>query len=118
MTMSNQNLLDIDSNEQILEGFLCPICKVDLKTPDLLTTHVENSHSEDQDLLKSFKDIFLTATKKIRRFDESIEFSQTIDNTLKSTFPQQQKFTPIARHYRMQDVGTDLSHFSYFKSIR
>lgn len=116
--MSNQNLLDFDTNEQILEGFLCPICKVDLKTPDLLTTHVENSHSEDQDLLKSFKDIFLTATKKIRRFDESIDFSQTIDNTLKSTFPQQQKFTPITRPNRMQVVGTDLSHFSYFKSIR
>lgn len=116
--MSNQNLLDLDVSEQILEGFLCPICKVDLKTPDLLTTHVENSHSEDQDLLKSFKDIFLTATKKIRRFDESIEFSQTIDSTLKSTFPQQLKFTPIARPKRIQDVGTDLSHFSYFKSIR
>lgn len=115
--MSNQNLLDFDSSEQILEGFLCPICKVDLKTPDLLTTHVENSHSEDQDLLKSFKDIFLTATKKIRRFDETIDFGQTIDNTLKSTFPQQ-KFTPITKPTRTQVVGTDLSHFSYFKSIR
>lgn len=117
--MSNQNLLDADSSEQILEGFLCPICKVDLKTPDLLTTHVENSHSEDQDLLKSFKDIFLTATKKIRRFDEAIDIGQTIDNTIKSTFPQQQqKFTPINRTARIQEVGTDLSHFSYFKSIR
>ncbi|XP_037028862.1 rabenosyn-5 [Bradysia coprophila] len=117
--MSNQNLLEVDSGEQILEGFLCPICKVDLKTPDLLTTHVENSHSEDQDLLKSFKDIFLTATKKIRRFDESIDIGQTIDNTIKSTFPQQQqKFTPIYRSTRIQEVGTDLSHFSYFKSIR
>ncbi|KAJ6638304.1 Rabenosyn-5, partial [Pseudolycoriella hygida] len=117
--MSNPNLLDSDSNDQILEGFLCPICKLDLKTPDLLTTHVENSHSEDQDLLKSFKDMFLTATKKIRLFDESTDLGQTIDNasrnTLKSTFPQQSNYTPITR---LQDVGTDLSHFSYFKSIR
>lgn len=118
MTMSSQNLLEIDSNEQVLEGFLCPICKVDMKTPDLLTNHVEYSHSEDPDLLKSFKDIFLTATKKIRRFDDSTEISQTTDNTVKSTFPQQQKFTPITRPTQIQEVGTDLSHFSYFKSIR
>lgn len=30
----------------IIEGFLCPMCKSDLKTPEKLTLHVESMHSE------------------------------------------------------------------------
>ncbi|XP_063706916.1 rabenosyn-5 [Culicoides brevitarsis] len=39
---------DQSHNEQgaIIEGFLCPICKSDLKTIEKLTLHVESMHSE------------------------------------------------------------------------
>jgi rabenosyn-5 len=39
---------------EILEGFLCPICKVDLGTAIQLHTHFQE-HTEDQDVLKSLK---------------------------------------------------------------
>lgn len=109
-----------DPNEQILEGFLCPICKQDLKTPDRLTSHVESEHSEDQDIIKSFKDIFITAKKKIKYFDESIEHSgQSLDSTVKASFSQQsQNRLMYVPPTEPQQIGTDVDHISYFKAIR
>jgi len=39
----------------VLEGFLCPICKVDFGLDLKLFLHFQEAHSEDQDLVKSFK---------------------------------------------------------------
>lgn len=39
---------------EILEGFLCPVCKTDLGTAVQLHTHFQE-HTEDQDVLKSLK---------------------------------------------------------------
>lgn len=39
----------------ILEGFLCPICKADLKSFSRLKNHFQEIHPEDQDVLKSLK---------------------------------------------------------------
>lgn len=113
-----------DDTEQILEGFLCPICKTDLKTPDRLTSHVEKEHEQEQDLLKSFKDIFITARKKIRYFDENIDIGQTIDNTVKSAFsvPTQSRTIPNERYQsnynEPQTVGAYCDHISYYKVVR
>lgn len=106
--MSNPFGDAFDEKEEVLEGFLCPICKEDLKSPDRLTTHFDSAHSEDdQAILKSFKDIFITAKNKIKRLDETINQpnAAAIIRTLKA---------PVYD----QDVGTDLSHFSYFQAIR
>ncbi|EDW03917.1 rabenosyn-5 [Drosophila grimshawi] len=53
-------------SDEILEGFLCPICRADLKSIDFLTEHFARQHAEEEDALKSvFKDIFSKAKKKI-----------------------------------------------------
>lgn len=39
----------------VLEGFLCPICKVDFGLDLKLFLHFQEAHGEDQDLVKSFK---------------------------------------------------------------
>lgn len=39
----------------IIEGFLCPICKADLKSFSRLKNHFQETHPEDQDVLKSLK---------------------------------------------------------------
>jgi len=39
----------------VLEGFLCPICKHDLKTDVKLLAHFEKEHTEDQDVLQTLK---------------------------------------------------------------
>jgi len=43
----------------VLEGFLCPICKVDFGLDLKLFLHFQEVHSEDQDLVKSFKGIII-----------------------------------------------------------
>lgn len=106
-----------DDKESVLEGFLCPICKADLKSPNRLTAHVENIHSDDQDLIKSFRDIFITAKNKIKRFDESFNNgggSGGNDTGLKATFSSPKKVNVLAP----QDIGADCNHISYFKAIR
>lgn len=44
---------------QILEGFLCPICKADLGSEIQLQNHFQENHIEDQDVLKSLKGTLL-----------------------------------------------------------
>lgn len=115
-----------DEGESVLEGFLCPICKEDLKSPDRLTAHVENVHSDDQDLLKSFRDIFITAKNRIKRFDENLGIQSSGsnssggvsgDNSLKTVFSQAKRINVSTTAYS-QCTGADCSHISYFKAIR
>lgn len=42
-------------SSQMMEGFLCPICKSDYGTAMKLLNHFQDEHSDEQDLLKSFK---------------------------------------------------------------
>lgn len=39
----------------VREGFLCPICHKDLRSPQNLIAHFQDIHSEEQDILKSIK---------------------------------------------------------------
>lgn len=101
-----------DGNDNdIIEGFLCPICKADLKTPDQLTSHFETVHKEDQDVLKSLKLIFGKAKKKILNLDES---------DLKETFDRALKFTPevVNDYCEHQEFGSTRSLSEYYKAVR
>ncbi|KAL5242483.1 hypothetical protein ACI65C_009893 [Semiaphis heraclei] len=83
----------------VLEGFLCPICKVDFGLDLKLFLHFQEAHSEDQDLVKSFKDLFGKAKEKI----------------LKNDIGKKEE-----RHYvwEPQEIGEVQSHFEYFKHCR
>lgn len=39
----------------IKEGFICPICLRDMRSPNNLVQHFQEQHSDEQDLLKSLK---------------------------------------------------------------
>lgn len=104
-------------DDNVLEGFLCPICKEDLKAPERLTAHFENSHSEDQDLLKSFKDIFLTAKKKIKYFDENVLSAASSDSGAQKNSASPKKLN-IPPPVYPQDIGIGCDHSEYFKAIR
>lgn len=105
---------DGDSNE-ILEGFLCPICKADLKTPERLTSHVETEHSEEQDLLKSLKDLFSVAKKKIyKNIDDSVDLARNTDTNNKIKPARIYRAPPLAD----QEIGAFCDHMSYFRAIR
>ncbi|KAL1398041.1 hypothetical protein pipiens_009273 [Culex pipiens pipiens] len=79
----SSGMLLLRDDAEILEGFLCPICKADLKTPERLTAHVEQQHSEEQDLLKSLREMFSFAKKKILNLDETAsELARNLDSSL------------------------------------
>lgn len=103
-------------DDDVLEGFLCPICKEDLKSSDRLTAHFDNAHpdDDDQDLLKSFKDIFITAKNAIKGLDDSGR--QPINQNASGSFNPKKLNVPAPVY--PQDVGVDCSHMSYFRAIR
>lgn len=49
----------------VLEGFLCPVCKVDLGTAAKLLAHFEKDHNEDKDVLQAFKGVCYSCFKII-----------------------------------------------------
>ncbi|XP_050540687.1 rabenosyn-5 isoform X1 [Daktulosphaira vitifoliae] len=83
----------------VLEGFLCPICKVDYGLDLKLFLHFQEAHGEDQDLVKSFKDLFGKAKEKIMKND--IIKKEERRNT-----------------WLPQDIGETRSHNNYFKICR
>ena len=63
------------SSEDVLEGFLCPICMTDLKTPQQLTKHFEEFHNDDPEILKSLKGLsFIFKFGQLSLFDLSHNF--------------------------------------------
>ncbi|KAG6449449.1 rabenosyn-5 [Manduca sexta] len=95
--------------EKILEGFLCPICKADLKSASQLTSHFESLHQEEQDVLRSLKDIFGKAKKIILNND---------DADLKETFDRALKFSYADYRDEEQSEGVSRSSSDYFKAVR
>lgn len=109
---------------EIIEGFLCPMCRQDLKNADRLMVHVEREHSEDQDVLQSFKEIFskpslssFALKSKNRLLSRGDLDGPSSGNAISpnnhadsSRYPQQFNY--------VQDVGVDREHSAHFKSIR
>uniref|UniRef100_A0A182QL00 FYVE-type domain-containing protein n=1 Tax=Anopheles farauti TaxID=69004 RepID=A0A182QL00_9DIPT len=114
------------NDAEILEGFLCPICKSDLRTPERLTVHVEHEHSEEQDLLKSLKEIFhgiLSKGKKKERPSQQQQQQQANSSIAggESGVALGSAGTannPLLQSASQQQVGSDCDHFGYFKAVR
>ncbi|KRT84930.1 hypothetical protein AMK59_2502, partial [Oryctes borbonicus] len=93
---------------EIREGFICPICHKNLQSARRLVTHFEDLHSEEQDVLKSLKELVGKAKKKILNFDEQ-EFVQ-----FEQTFPSHN----LSVQHEPQEPGCVKSHTDVFKTIR
>nr|CAD7400548.1 unnamed protein product [Timema cristinae] len=99
---------------EILEGYICPVCKVDLLSPVKLSEHFQDQHNEDQDVIKSFKDLLGKAKKKILKLDEELLTSDT---------EQSQPHSNLSAGYRSfdpdpQTIGVSRSHTQYFREVR
>nr|CAD7594024.1 unnamed protein product [Timema genevievae] len=99
---------------EILEGYICPVCKVDLLSPVKLSEHFQDQHNEDQDVIKSFKDLLGKAKKKILKLDEDLFTSDT---------EQSQPQSNLSAGYRSfdsdpQTIGVSRSHTRYFREVR
>ncbi|XP_076644420.1 rabenosyn-5 [Halictus rubicundus] len=97
-------------SEKVLEGFICPICMTEFKAPTQLTKHFEDFHNDDPEILKSLKDLFGKAKKKILKQDEMPESFAT-------TVPHSRQHSPEL-NWGPQEIGEIKSHTVYFKEIR
>ncbi|XP_054727201.1 rabenosyn-5 [Anastrepha obliqua] len=133
---------DDDESDEILEGFLCPICREDLKSAEFLTVHFERSHAEQQDALKSvFKDIISKAKNKILNIDETFDLSRSLERNASisgaaggggnvvagATYGTNNKAlnlsnartrTNVFNFMDHQEVGAERNHLEYFQSVR
>lgn len=98
----------------VLEGFLCPICLVDLTSITQLQAHFEEQHaSEDKDVVQSLKGFLSKAKKKLLNEDEP-------DNVT------QREFDGSGLEYEPNNpwnwdpppLGPSRCHTSLFKKIR
>ncbi|KAL1514244.1 hypothetical protein ABEB36_003531 [Hypothenemus hampei] len=96
-----------DTND-IQEGFLCPICHKDLRSPSNLIAHFQDLHSEEQDVLKSLRSIYGKAKKKILKLD---------DDDLQN-FKELTKEKYCLEPSDPQESGPSYSHTNYFKDVR
>ncbi|XP_011311929.1 rabenosyn-5 isoform X1 [Fopius arisanus] len=99
-------------NGDIIEGFICPICMTDLKSPNQLTKHFEDVHNDDPEILKSLKDLFGKAKKKILKQDEINESlsEQNVSISKRRTSPE--------INWGPQEIGAMKIHTIYFRDIR
>ncbi|XP_001606370.1 rabenosyn-5 isoform X1 [Nasonia vitripennis] len=93
-----------------MEGFICPICMTDFKTPTLLTKHFEEEHKDDPEILKSLKDLFGLAKKKILKQDEMQDYPDK--------FSAKGQKTTQEIDWGPQEIGQTRSHTKFFKEIR
>lgn len=52
-------------DDEIKEGFICPMCMKSFNLPTDLTKHFEDFHSEDKDALRQIRGMFDKAKRKI-----------------------------------------------------
>lgn len=99
---------------EILEGFLCPICKADLGTALQLHTHFQE-HTEDQDVLKSLKDLLGKAKKKILKLDDILP-NDCEGQARISSASQLVSYNPV--DCELQEMGATRSYTESFRAIR
>jgi rabenosyn-5 len=105
-------------DSEIVEGFICPICRSDEKNIETLLKHFDEQHSEEKDLISTFRDVFKIAKKKILNFDDN-DLSRTLENTLKTSKSlMYNPFQELEFSEEPQDIGVLTNHFDYFKAIR
>ncbi|KAJ1524846.1 hypothetical protein ONE63_009714 [Megalurothrips usitatus] len=95
----------------VLEGFLCPICKVDFGSAPKLLSHFEKEHNEDKDVIQAFKDFFDKAKNKILKN----EMGSGVDSEVQ-TSRKVLGYSPSL--YKPQPLGAVRSHMSYFNTVR
>lgn len=98
-----------DESSEILEGFICPICKSDEKKLERLLFHFEDKHSEEKDLVQTFRDVFKIAKNKILNIDQ-IEISSKNSSYALEPFDYLDS--------EKQEIGKINDHFEYFKAVR
>nr|XP_022904647.1 rabenosyn-5-like [Onthophagus taurus] len=98
-------MAESNGDHKIKEGFICPTCHKTCQSANHLLGHFQEKHSEEQDLLKSLKDLVSKAKKKILSFDE-----QDIEK------PQQERY--YLEESKPQEVSTITDHTDFFKAVR
>lgn len=109
----------------VKEGFLCPICHNDMRSPNNLIAHFQDLHSEEQDILKSIKGNFVNfCCRKLIRiilgiYGKAKKKILKLDDQDLELFKKEISLQKYHLEYsEPQDPGPSTSHTEYFKRIR
>lgn len=115
-TISNNSSVGIHvkmENDDIKEGFICPMCMKDLGNASVLQKHFEEVHSDDKDTLRQIRGMFGKAKRKIMDKIESSEtdgaIGETVDGALEG--PVNRGVDPFL--WDSQDFGEENWEFVY-----
>ncbi|KAJ7370738.1 Rabenosyn-5 [Desmophyllum pertusum] len=105
-------------DDEIKEGFICPMCMKDLGNALVLQKHFEESHSEDKDTLHRMRGMFGKAKRKIMDKIESSEgdgaIVENVDSALEG--PVSRGVDPFLWDH--QEFGASRSRFREFRDRR
>ncbi|XP_046733787.1 rabenosyn-5 [Diprion similis] len=101
--------------EEMLEGFLCSICKTDLKTPHQLTKHFEEYHNDNPEILKTLKELYGKAKKKILKNEGSSDEFVMLDTPL---MYRESSLDFYYSDWEPQELGETRSYTRYFTEVR
>lgn len=112
--------MEVEQEDLIREGFICPICMKDLGAAVQLQKHFEDFHSDDKDALQQIRGMFGKAKRKILRKGEASDFDADI---VVPSNGENLQGTSVARGldpflWDDQQFGASRSHFRPFRDIR
>jgi len=110
---------------EALEGFICPMCMADLKGENQLIVHFDEKHSrEDPEIVKSFKELFIKAKKKIiNKNDQENEQAPVLENTdfSKEVYGKESSlYHPVSGIHKdiLEEADSDIQVFDKFDQFR
>ncbi|GAB6029146.1 Zinc finger, FYVE domain containing 20 [Chamberlinius hualienensis] len=106
--------------EEVREGFICPICHFDLGTFQQLQSHYESVHSNiSSSALSPIKGLLDKAKKKILKVGTEDEASTAEGaSSAASSSSNNPEYTYNSALWDHQEEGFSRNHFSFFKEIR
>lgn len=103
----------------IKEGFLCPICFKDLKSPTNLSSHFEEFHQDDKDVLQQLRKVFGKAKQKIlNKPEHEIDELKESPNDLVVSLGTPATGGIDLALWHPQTIGLTISHSKLFRDRR
>lgn len=102
-----------ESATDVIEGFLCPMCMQNLRTQAQLLAHFQEKHEDEQDVLKSFKDLLGKAKKKIGLSQDEDNGESVFRSSMSTLKHQDSSFAG-----EVQELGAVRSHTERLKLFR
>lgn len=115
--MASRVTMESDDRSEHKEGFLCPMCMVDLRSFHNLQKHFEAKHSnEDKDIMNQIKGVFSKAKEKLFNKEEENVESLRFSTSMPARSPSRNELD--AAFWEPQELGATKQLWDSFRAKR